>query len=67
MAALKAGLVTLARRGIAGEGNREILLGGEGNRENECRSNMKADGGEGVMEEVRITVGSDVSPLCFNR
>lgn len=38
--AWKAGLVTLARKGMAGEGNREIQLGGEGNRE-KCRSNMK--------------------------
>lgn len=41
MAARKAGLVTLARKGIAGEGNREIQLGGEGSREIEVRSNMK--------------------------
>jgi hypothetical protein len=40
-AARKAGFVTLARRGIAGEEHREIQLGGEGNREKECLSNMK--------------------------
>ena len=39
--AWKAGLITLARNGIAGEGSREIQLGGEGSRESDCRSNMK--------------------------
>lgn len=35
--------MTLARRGIAGDENREIQLGGEGSRENECRSNIGTD------------------------
>lgn len=50
VAALKAGLVTLARRGIAGEENREIQLCGEGSRETECRSSMKT-GDEERMEK----------------
>jgi hypothetical protein len=29
---------------MAAVGNREIQLGGDGNRENECRSNMKTGG-----------------------
>jgi hypothetical protein len=29
---------------MVAEGNREIQLGGDGNRENECRSNMKTGG-----------------------
>jgi hypothetical protein len=43
-------LVTLARRGIAGDETREIQLGGEGNRENECRSSMKKTGAEKTTE-----------------
>ena len=31
----------MARRGIAGDGNREIQLGGEGNLEKECRANIE--------------------------
>jgi hypothetical protein len=43
-------LVTLARRGIAGDETREIQLGGEGNRENEFRSSMKKTGAEKTTE-----------------
>lgn len=53
VAALKAGLVTLARRGIAGEENREIQLCGEGSRETECRSSMKTGDGERMEKEWR--------------
>ena len=41
----------MARRGIAGDGNREIQLGGEGNLEKECRSNIET--GHKVKKETK--------------
>jgi hypothetical protein len=49
---------------MAGEGNREIQLGGEGNRENECRSNMKT-GGAKVMEGKQDYKGQSDVLLCL--
>lgn len=61
VAARKAGLVTLARRGMAGEENREIQLGGEGNRENDGRSNMKTGEEERMKEgQGQLSRQSDV-------
>lgn len=46
---------------MAGEENREIQLGGEGNRENDGRSNMKTGEEEGLKEgQEQLSSQSDV-------
>lgn len=46
---------------MAGEENREIQLGGEGNRENDGRSNMRMGEEEGMKQgQERLSSQSDV-------